>query len=413
MERKILHCDLNNFYASVECLYRPDLAGVPVAVGGDADRRHGIVLAKNMPAKNCGVKTGETLWQARQKCAGLVVLPPDFEKYERFSRMAQDIYATYADRIQPFGIDECWLDVTGIRRGGNEIGHEIRLRIKEELGVTISVGVSFNKVFAKLGSDMKKPDAVTIIGKDDFREKVWPLPIGDLLYAGSATVRGLHAMGITTIGLLAASDEAVIAKRFGKVGLMLRRYAVGQDDEAVEVEGYRRDPKSIGNSVTTPKDLICREDVLLIATLMAEKVAARLRGAEMRAGGVCVSIRDADLRWEEYYGRLETPTACSGELVRAAMELFDAGWKFEGRPAIRALGVRAVHLLREAEAVQLDMEGREQREIRISGLEAGIDKLRERYGREAICRAVMLTRPDLVKTGRRLENPLPAPRKAR
>jgi len=412
MERKILHCDLNNFYASVECLYRPDLAYVPVAVGGDAERRHGIVLAKNMPAKACGVKTGETLWQARQKCAGLVVLPPDFEKYERFSRMAQDIYAAYADRIQPFGIDECWLDVTGIRREAFDIGDEIRRRVKEELGVTISVGVSFNKVFAKLGSDMKKPDAVTVISKSNFREVVWPLPIGELLYAGSATVRGLHAMGITTIGLLAASDEAVIAKRFGKVGLMLRRYARGQDDEAVEVEGYRREPKSIGNSVTTPKDLICREEVSLIATLLAEKVAARLRKASMRAGGVCISIRDADLRWEEYYGKLETATACSGELIETAMALFDAGWDFGARPAIRAFGVRAVHLLREAESIQLDMEGREQREMRISSLEERIDRLRERYGKDAVCRAVMLTRPDLVRMGRRLENPLPAPRKA-
>ncbi len=412
MQRKILHCDLNNFYASVECLERPDLAGVPVVVGGDAESRHGIVLAKNMPAKICGIKTGETLWQARKKCGNLVTLPANFEKYERFSRMAQDIYANYADRIQPFGIDECWIDVSGIRNDIFNIADEIRCRIKEELGVTISVGASFNKVFAKLGSDMKKPDAVTVIDRENFRSTVWPLPIGELLYAGPSTVRGLHAMGISTIGRLAASDETAILKRFGKVGTMLRSYARGEEGEPVSFEGQKREIKSIGNSVTTAKNLETPEEVYMITVILAEKVARRLREADMRAGGVCFSMRDSALNWRECYTKLGSPTACASEIIKTATELFCQNHDFATMPPLRAIGVRAVHLVNISESIQLDFEGREQREVHVSGLEDRIEGLRSKYGKSIVQRAVLLTRPDITKFGKKLENPLPAPRAA-
>lgn len=208
-DRTILHCDMNNFYASVECLYNPALRGKPVAVGGDVEARHGIILAKNYEAKKYGVQTGEALWQAKQKCPGLTIVPPSFEKYLRFSRLAREIYGCYTDRIESFGLDECWLDLTGSERlfgGGKAVADKLRERIKFELGVTISVGVSHNKIFAKLGSDMKKPDATTVITRENYKDVVWPLPVSDLLFVGPATTRKLARYGIHTIGQLAQAD---------------------------------------------------------------------------------------------------------------------------------------------------------------------------------------------------------------
>ena len=221
LNRTILHSDMNNFYASVECLYNPKLRGKPLAVGGDAEARHGIILAKNYEAKRFGVQTGEALWQAKQKCRELIIVEPHYDKYIRFSQMAREIYGEYTDQVESFGLDECWLDVTGSEKlfgTGRQIADQIRERIKFELGITASVGVSFNKVFAKLGSDMKKPDATTVIPPDSFREKVWPLPVNELLYVGRATHRKLHTYGVNTIGDLAKADVNFLKLVFGKVG---------------------------------------------------------------------------------------------------------------------------------------------------------------------------------------------------
>lgn len=258
MSRTILHSDCNCFYASVELLHHPELRGKPVAVGGDPEARHGIVLTADYTAKRCGVKTGMALWQAKQICPDITFLPPRMDLYLRFSRMAQEIYAEYTDQREPYGIDESWLDVTdsvSIKGDGYQIAQEISSRMKKELGITVSVGVSFNKIFAKLGSDYKKPDAITTMNKDEYKEKAWPLPVSDLLYVGSATNRKLKSMGIHTIGDLAETDERFLNRRLGKMGNILWAFANGYDDSPVKLENTSAPIKSVGNSTTTPRDM--------------------------------------------------------------------------------------------------------------------------------------------------------------
>lgn len=297
MDRAILHSDMNNFYASVECLYRPELREKPVVVGGDPEQRHGIVLAKNGIAKKFGIKTGEAIWQARQKCSFLVALPPDFKKYLRFSRRAKEIYSDYTDQIEPFGIDEAWLDVTGSSgKTGEEIAQEIRQRIKDELGVTVSIGVSWNKIFAKLGSDYKKPDAVTAITRNNYRDIVWPLPASDLLYVGRATESKLKGVGINTIGDIALSDAKFLKSRLGKWGEYLWSFANGLDSSPVVRAGDEAIIKSIGNSTTTPRDLVNEEDVKMVVYLLGESVASRMREHGFKARTVALYVRDNELR---------------------------------------------------------------------------------------------------------------------
>lgn len=252
MQRVILHCDMNNFYASVECMLNPELKNKPVAVCGSVEERHGIVLAKNYAAKAFGVSTGEAIWQAKQKCQDLVIVEPHYEQYMKFSKLARGIYGRYTDQIEPYGMDECWLDVTGsgCMGTGFEIADEIRRTVKFELGLTISAGVSFNKIFAKLGSDMKKPDAITCIEADSFQEKIWCLPASDLLGVGRATEKVLSGYGIHTIGELAATSDDFLKCRLGKNGLAIKKYANGLDDSPVMRSDYVSPVKSIGHGIT-------------------------------------------------------------------------------------------------------------------------------------------------------------------
>ena len=258
-QRVILHSDMNNFYAGVECHHRPEIRSKPVVVGGDEEARHGIVLAKNNIAKAAGIKTGEALWQAREKCDGLIVIPPNYPLYIRYSRLARQIYSDYTPQVESFGLDECWLDVSG--DDGVHIANEIRARIKKELGVTASIGVSFNKIFAKLGSDIKKPDATTVISKENYKEVAWPLPVEELLYVGPKTKQKLNKYGINTIGELAKTPESFLHSLLGKVGNVLYSFANGLDESPVKYSDERSCIKSIGNSTTTPRDLVNDEDV--------------------------------------------------------------------------------------------------------------------------------------------------------
>lgn len=279
MERVILHSDCNSFYASVECLHRPEIRDKPVAVGGEPEHRHGMILTKNLIAKKYGVKTGEPLWKAKQKCPELIIINPDYKLYMRFSEMARKIYLDYTDRVEPFGIDECWLDVTGstgLFGNGEKIAQEIRGRIKYELGITVSVGVSFNKVFAKLGSDYKKPDAVTVIAKENYKNIVWPLPVEDLLYVGPATKRKLNSYGINTIGKLANMPQNYLHSYFGKWGDMLHDFSNGIDYSPVAEYNHIREVKSIGNSTTTIRDLVNNEDVKMVLFVLAGSVGRRM-----------------------------------------------------------------------------------------------------------------------------------------
>lgn len=388
MLRKILHIDLNNYYASVECLYRPELRALPLAVCGDAEARHGIVLAKNYPAKALGIKTGEAIWQAKQKCPELVTISADFRKYLRFSKMAREIYADYTDQIEPFGIDEAWLDITGsvsLFGDGQAIADEIRRRLKSELGLTGSVGVSYNKIFAKLGSDMKKPDATTIISADNFREVVWPLPVGELLYVGRSTRQKLQNRAIYTIGDLAKRDEAALQLLLGVWGQTLWGFANGLDSAPVRQAGEETIIKSVGNSTTTVRDLADLEDVKLIIYVLAESIAARLRKHGLKCTTAAISVRNTELFSFERQGKLSAPTFISDDIANKALELFQLNYKWD-KP-IRSIGVRGAGLVTEDRHIQLDLFDQKRD---IEPLERTIDSLRSRFGHYSIQRCTML-----------------------
>lgn len=389
MDRVILHCDLNCFYASVELLSRPDLREIPTAVCGDPSSRHGIILAKNEPAKRYGVQTAETIWQAKKKCPGLVLLPPHHGLYHEYSRKVNAIYDQYTDLVEPFGIDESWLDITGSMHlfGGDAavIADGIRERIKRELGLTLSVGVSFNKVFAKLGSDYKKPDATTLIPPDRWREIVWPLPVGAMLFAGPAAQKALGQYGVKTIGGLAAMDPALPEQLLGKLGRQLWEYANGLDRTPVRSQ-YEKEPvKSVGNSFTFREDLTTREQLRRGAAMLCDSVAGRLRAQGLYCGAVAVGLKDPAFRTVSRQKHLPCSTHLRGELLEAAMELIDRMWK-PGTP-VRLLSVTALALTDSVETYeQVDLFARQQPEKRRrqEKLEQTVDGIRRRYGGGAI-----------------------------
>lgn len=389
-DRVILHSDLNNFYASVECLSRPELADVPMAVCGDEQLRHGVVLAKNMAAKRCGVTTGEAVWQARRKCPGLVTVPPHHGEYQRYSHLVRSIYAQYTDKVESFGLDECWLDVTASRRlygSGPDIADRLRREIRDTLGLTVSVGVSFNKVFAKLGSDMQKPDATTVITRQNFRDKVWPLPANELLFVGRATYARLQRLGICTIGDLARTRAEILERALGKAGRMLWVYANGLDDTPVADINAGREIKSISNSTTCPRDLVSEDEVAITMRLLAESVAGRLRAHGLHCCTVQIGVRDPSLHWYQRQMRLDCPSALSGELFAAAMQLFRRHHP-PGQP-VRSISLGAcclVHSWTEQVSLFQDNAGKERQEKR----EQVVDDIRRRFGHNAIRRGVML-----------------------
>jgi len=390
VERTILHCDLNNFYASVECLDHPEWRKVPMAVCGSVEQRHGIVLAKNDLARRFGVKTAEAIWQARQKCPDLVIVPPHHDKYLRYSRLVQDIYADYTDQIEPFGIDESWLDVTGSGRlfgDGETIAQTLRARVKKELDLTISVGVSFNKIFAKLGSDLKKPDAVTCIPRETFKAQIWDLPADSMLGVGRSTGRGLADFGIHTIGQLANAYLPMLQTHFGKCGVMIWQYANGMDESPVNVG--RPPIKSIGHGETTPHDLTENEQVRHLMLWLSQDVARRLRENGLQATGIQVAIRDERLITRQYQDVLPEPTANARELCRVAYALFEQQYRWER--GIRSVTVRAIRLVRDDEPQQLDMFSDYRRREKTERIDRVADALRDKYG-ECLCCASLLGR---------------------
>lgn len=385
-DRVILHVDMNNFYASVECLYDPALKYVPMAVGGDPESRHGIVLAKNMLAKRTGVKTAEALWEAKRKCPGLVIVKPHGERYLKYSQAAVNIYMQYTDQVESFGPDECWLDVTGSTKlfgSGRNIAEEIRQRIKEELGLTVSVGVSFNKIFAKLGSDYKKPDAVTEFTRGNYRELIWPLDCGELLYAGPSTQRTLRKFGYNSIGDIALAGREQMKRILGKSGETLWAFAMGLDSSPVSDKEEHREIKSIGNSTTTPKDLVTDKEIKVTLYVLAESVARRLRDKGLMATGLQISERSSELEVRQHQCVLDFPVSDSDSIFKKAFELF-----MEHRPnkALRSIGIRAIKLTPE-EGWQFSLYKDEMQSRRRSMLEHTVDSIRDRYGRNSLVRA--------------------------
>lgn len=386
MENGILHVDMNNFYASVETLYAPQYRDVPMAVAGDRESRHGIILAKNMLAKNRGVQTAEPIWQAMKKCPGLQLVPPHHERYAKFSALAKKIYCDYTDRVEAFSLDECWLDVYGSGKlfgSGLEIAQQIRARVKHELGLTVSVGVSFNKVFAKLASDYKKPDAVTEFGRAQMEGLIWNLPAGDLLMVGPTTQNTLRRYGIYTIGDIARMELSVMKGILGRSGETLWRYANGLDDSPVQSVDAHEDPKSIGSSTTLPRDITSDKDVRETFWGLAETVASRLRKSGLKAGEVQITIKSSDFQEVQRQRQLAAAVCDSRSIFEAAWELYRRENK---RWAVRLLGIRAGRLTPAGEA-QLsffdDADGLKRRER----LEAAVDLVREKYGGGSISRA--------------------------
>ena len=394
MARHILHVDQNCFYASVEMQRHPELRDKPLAVCGSQEERHGIVLTANYLAKPYGVKTGMAIWQARQRCPNLVILPPDMDEYIRFSRMARDIYEDYTDQIEPFGLDESWLDVTGsVGLFGDpmSIAREISGRIKFELGITASIGVSDNKITAKLGSDYKKPDAITRIEQDNYKEIVYPLPVEDLLYVGPATSKKLRAIGIDTIGRLAECSEDVLQRRLGKMGLVLSMFAKGRDVSPVQKTDHIPNVKSVGNSATTPRDLENEEDVKLMLILLAESVCARMRELVSRYTVVEIYIRDTELNSFCRQRKLTAPSCSSQELVEVGFDLFRKHYSWH-RP-IRSIGLRGAGLVEAENTLQLSMFAEDQRRDKWEQIDAAVDNLRQRYGYISIRRAILDSNP--------------------
>lgn len=387
-ERVILHCDLNCFYASVELLSHPELRAVPVAVCGDPEQRHGIILAKNEPAKRLGVKTAETIYQAKQKCPDLILLPPHHELYSEYSKKVNAIYGEYTDLVEPFGIDESWLDVTGSLHlfGGDakSLADILRERVKRELGLTISVGVSFNKVFAKLGSDYKKPDATTVIPPDDWQKIVYPLPVGDLLFVGRAAGELLGKYGIRTIGQLSDCKVEMLESLLGKLGMQLHRYANGLDDSPVRGADDREPVKSVGNSTTFRRDLTKWDELKTGVALLSDSVAMRLRRHGLYCGCVAVGLKDTNFKNVSRQKMLPHSTHLMREIEDAALELLRSAWK--APTPVRLLSVTALHLTDAQETYeQLDLLGASsETQEKQEAVEDAMARIRAKYGKGAI-----------------------------
>lgn len=386
MDRTILHCDMDGFYASVELLNHPELKNLPVAVCGNPENRHGIILAKNMPAKRFGIKTAETVWQAKKKCPDLQLLPPHHHKYKEYSLKINDIYQRFTDMVEPFSIDESWLDVSASLKlfgSGREIADTIRGTIREELGLTLSVGVSFNKIFAKMGSDYNKPDGTTVISRENYKELLWPMNVRKMFFVGNATADKLNKAGIQTIGDLARSDKGLLTALLGKQGGVLFAYANGLDSSPVSLYTEREKIKSVGNGTTFRRDLRGLEDIRTAVTALSDTVSSRLRKYQMKSFGVKVDIKDPNFKVISRQKQLDAPTNLTEEIAQLAIEIICSSWNL--RNPIRMLTITAIHLCDETESQQLSLFDRNA-ESREKGEKVArtIDDIRSKFGGKAI-----------------------------
>ena len=387
--RNILHSDMNNFYASVECMLNPSLKGKPVAVCGSVEERHGIVLAKNYPAKAYGVQTGEAVWQAQQKCTGLVIVSPHFDEYIKYSKLVREVYGHYTNQVEPYGMDECWLDISEYNGKNPEaVAYEIKETMKEELVLTVSVGVSYNKIFAKLGSDMKKPDAVTVIPKESFKEKIWRFPASDLLFVGRATKRTLDRFCIRTIGDLANTAPEFLKSHLGIHGLKLWQYANGLDNSPVMYEDYRLVVKSVGHGTTTKADLTSNEEVWITILELSQDIGHRLKKLGMNCMGISICIRNEDLMHKEWQQKLNFATQSPFVIAKLAYALFLQ--KYVWNKNIRSVTVRAINLISDSAPMQLDLFVDQNSMTRQAKIDNCIESLRARFGSEIIKNAVLL-----------------------
>lgn len=400
--RTILHSDLNAFYASVEIMFNPELRGKAVAVCGSTEDRHGIVLAKSEAARRCGIRAGMVNWEARQRCPGLILIRPHYEQYLKYSRLAREIYCRYTDLVEPYGMDECWLDVTrnGLYGSGMEIAEAIRQTVKDEIGLTVSIGVSYNKIYAKLGSDLKKPDAITEITPANCREKVWPLPAGELLYVGPATKKKLASYGIHTIGGIAEAGPDMLQRWFGVNGVKLWSYASGNDTSRVMQQDFVSPAKSIGHGITCTSDLESEEEVYKVMLELSQDVGHRLRVHGLEASAVQLMVRGNDLSWTQYQCRLPYRTRIPSEIAKAAFGLFQA--RYSWPQPVRAVSVRAIELVPCSQSEQLCMFTDYERHEKRLRLQDAVEDIRSRFGKRAIYNAILMGDKKMPGDGREL-----------
>lgn len=389
-DRVILHCDCNNFFASVELRTRPDLADRPVAVAGDTENRHGIILAKNMIAKRYGVKTAETVWQAQAKCPGLVLLPPHHGLYAQVSRQINQIYLSVTDQVEPFSVDESWLDVTGSQSlfgSGPEIADLLRKRIREEIGITISVGVSFNKTWAKMGSDYKKPDATTVIDRETAKALLYPQPIENMLFVGASAAQVLRKNGINTIGDLANASPVLLSSVLGKPGLSLSSAARGEDDSPVRVYGDTDPARSVSHACTFAHDLVGRDACIREILPLCEAVGTRLRKMGLRCRTIQLQIKSPDLKVISRQRTLTLPTYSTDRIFREAVAILDDSWP-DQKP-VRLFSVGAENLVSASDSIPVQLsllDDTDLKDEKRERLEAAVDRIRDRFGDQAVLR---------------------------
>ena len=384
MDRNILHIDVNNFFASIEIMLNPNLKGLPVAVCGSEDERHGIVLAKSYEAKKFGVKTAETTWQAKKKCPNLVIIPPQYEEYKKYSKLIQNIYYSYTDQVEPFGLDECWLDVTGsLKLFGNveNIAEEIKERVKKEIGVTVSIGVSFTKTFAKLGSDLKKPDAITYISKENFKNIVWPLVTNEIIGVGKSTFKILEEMNLKTIGELANCDISLLEQKLGKHGRILWKRVNGIDDEIVDANMYIANPKSIGNGKTFRNDLTKINDIRSAFQNLTYEISNKLKKHRLEAKNIQIVIRDNQFNDKQLQCELPTITSSSLIITNTAMDLFK---KYKWNKPIRALTIRAINLIEEGTNDQISLFEEKDEYEKIKKIDKVMFEINNKFGPNSV-----------------------------
>lgn len=388
--RCILHCDLNSFYASAELLHYPQLRNKPVAVCGNPKNRHGIILAKNEPAKKFNIQTAETVWQAKRKCPDLILLPPHHDLYKKYSRMINKIYYEFTDLVEPFSIDESWLDITGsmhlFGNNGRVVGDLVRKTVKERTGLTISVGVSWNKIFAKMGSDYKKPDAVTVITPDNYKKILWPLPVQDMIFVGKSAAKKLKNAGIHTIGNLAAHDPNKLKELLGKNGVILHRYANGLDTAPVKGAADQREIKSVGHGRTFEHDLSSYEEVRQALYPLAEAVSFRLKQTGMRCNAVQIVIRDPDFHTISRQKAVAISTNLVKDIYETACALISESWTFHKK--IRMLTITGIQLESTEKPVEEQISffhtERYGEHAKQQKVESVVEDLKKRFGDEMI-----------------------------
>lgn len=394
MNRIILHSDINCFYASVEHLKHPEYNGKPLAVGGNPEKRHGIILTADYLTRKYGVRTGMTLWQAKKLCPDIIIVEPNMQLYKEYSLMAHDIYSEYTDLIEAYGIDESWLDVSKLcsdAEAGKNIATQINMRIKKELGITNSVGVSWNKIFAKLGSDYKKPDAITVF-MPEHMEIIRSIPVQDLLYVGANNRKRLNDIGIFNIGHLADAPENILISRLGKMGITFKKYAMGLDDEPVMPDNYEREVKSIGNSTTTAVNLCNNEEVKRVFYELSEYVAYRMKKKAVKGKTIEITIRTKDMENISRHRRFEQYTNIADEIALKAYELFKENYHFH--KSVRSLGIRMTDLVNVSEPEQLTLFTDEDNRKKHRNMDEAVDSIREKFGYDIIKRGIMYINSD-------------------